>query len=262
MDFWGLFRRKKLKAETIPIVAEEIIISPKLSSLHPLMQEEYWMGQLKAMLNLVPMSGGAMAQEVQNFLDYRTMELFRNFVAFVMELIDTTEEERKEFADEVAEKANDSSGNVIVNMVDRLDNIHKQKVFANLSKARINKEISIDVFFRLHSILVRIPYVDLELLSKYSKPYYDHAGDSELLFATGALKLASISSGEENLYVLSHLGESLLEFGLKKKVDVEREKGTQMDVSGAVLDDKELGNVINDKAEGIVKDALTIHVLK
>ena len=261
MGIWGLFRRKKIKVEDIPEVAEEIITSPKLSSLHPLMQEEYWMGQFKAMLNLVPVSGGAMAQEVQNFQDYRTMELFRNFVAFVMEMIDTTQEERKEFADEVADKAKDSSDNVIVNMVDRLDNIHKQKIFANLSKARINKELSIEDFFRLHSILVRIPYVDLESLSKYSKPYYDHAGDSELLFATGALKLASISSDEENLYVLSHLGESLLEFGLKKKVEVEREKGTQMDVSGAVLDDKNLAASIKDKATETVNDALEFQIL-
>ena len=200
-------------------------------------------------------------REVQNFQDYRTMELFRNFVAFVMEMIDTTEEGRKEFSEEVAEKANDSSGNVIVNMIDRLDNIHKQKVFANLSKARINKELSIEDFFRLHSILVRIPYVDLESLSNYSKPYYDHAGDSELLFATGALKLASISPAEENLYVLSHLGESLLEFGLKKKVEVERVKGTQMDVSGAVLDDKNLADSIKDKANETVNNALEFQIL-
>lgn len=261
MKFLSFFRRKKLKTESIPVVAEEIITSPKLSSLHPLSQEKCWTGQFKAMLNLIPVVGGTMAQEVQNFQDYRTMELFRNFVAFVMEMIDTTEEERKEFADEVAEKANDSSGNVIVNMVDKLDSIHKQKVFANLSKARINKELSIEDFFRIHSILVRIPYVDLESLSKYSKPYYDYDGDSELLFATGALKLASISSDKENLYVLSHLGESLLEFGLKKKVDVDREKGMQMDVSGAVLDDKEIGDSISERAGKIVDDAMTFQML-
>lgn len=156
MGLLSFFSRRKIMAEDIPMVAEEIITSPKLSSLHPLMQGEYWMGHFKAMLNLVPMIGGAMAQEVQNFQDYRTMELFRNFVAFVKEMIDTREKGRKEFANEVAEKANDSSGNVIVNMIDRLDNIHKQKVFANLSKARINKELSIEDFFRLHSILVSI----------------------------------------------------------------------------------------------------------
>lgn len=57
------------------------------------------------------------------------------------------------------------------------------------------------------------------------------------------------------------LSESLLEFGLKKKVDVEREKGTQMDVSGAVLDDKEIGDSISERAGKIVDDAMTFQVL-
>ena len=44
-------------------------------------------------------------------------------------------------------------------------------------------EISIEDFFRLSSMLERIPYVDLAKLELYNQDFYDDEGDSELLFA-------------------------------------------------------------------------------
>lgn len=58
-------------------------------------------------------------------------------------------------------------------MIYCLDNINKQKNLANLTKARINGQISIEDFFRLSNMLERIPYVDLESLHNYIENYYD-----------------------------------------------------------------------------------------
>ena len=125
---------------------------------------------------------------------------------------ETTVEERQQFSEDIQQKAEDGAGNVIINMVDRLDNINKKTVFAKLSVARIHNFINVEDFFRLHSLLERIPYVDLKLLPQYKDPYYDESGDTELLFATGALEIETIDTkGESNKYKLSRLGELLME---------------------------------------------------
>lgn len=51
-------------------------------------------------------------------------------------------------------------------------------------------------------------------MSKYQEPYYDESGDTELLYATGALKLTIIDAGDENKYTLSNLGALQLEKGM------------------------------------------------
>lgn len=38
-----------------------------------------WSSQLKAVLNLIPSVGGALAQEFQNWQDYRDSEFFRKY---------------------------------------------------------------------------------------------------------------------------------------------------------------------------------------
>lgn len=181
-----------------------------------------WMDQFKAFVNLVPGVGGFLAQEVQNIQEYKTAEFYRKYTAFIYNLEPFSEEEREKFCEDVESQAQDYSGNVIMGIVDRLDNINKQYVLANLTNAKIKEQISIEDFFRLASMLERIPYVDLRELLKYGKPYYDESGNTELLFATGALRLA-ILDGENNnsKYVLSALGQKLITYGFRTLISVE-----------------------------------------
>lgn len=83
--------------------------------------------------------------------------------------------------DDVEENAKDFSGSVITNLISKTDNINKATVLANLIKSRVNNDITIHDFFRLSSMLERIPYIDLNELEKYQKAYYDKSGDTELL---------------------------------------------------------------------------------
>ena len=80
-----------------------------------------WKGQLQAVLNFVPECGGFLAQELQNYLDYRDNEFLRKYTTYIMELSDISVDDRLEFAKEVGAKAKDAPGNVIANMVDSLD---------------------------------------------------------------------------------------------------------------------------------------------
>lgn len=155
--------------------------------------------QIFALLKLVTGDVvGAAESEMQAITDYKESEFFRKYTCYLYELIDTTPEERHKFCQEIQEKAEDFSGNVIMGMVDRLDNINKETILARLTIAKIHEFISIEDFFRLCSMLERIPYVDLKELPHYKEPFYDVSGDTELLYSTGALILHTLDVNEFN----------------------------------------------------------------
>ena len=77
-------------------------------------------------------------------------------------------------------------------------------------------------------MLERIPYVDLAKLELYNQDYYDDEGDSELLFATGALQQSVIDEEDGNKYVLSKLGRKLLKYGLRIEVSDLQPRGTKV----------------------------------
>jgi hypothetical protein len=180
----------------------------------------------------------AAESELKVILNYKEGEFFRKYACYLLGLKDTTVDERHQFSEEIQQKAEDGAGNVIINMVDRLDNINKETVFAKLTVARIHRAISTEDFFRVHSLLERIPYVDLKLLPRYKEPFYDESGDTELLFATGALEIETIDSkGGSNKYKLSRLGESLLRWGFNIHLELEHGKGTNVELNRATQED-------------------------
>lgn len=181
---------------------------------------------------------GAAESELKVILSYKEGEFFRKYAYYLLGLKETTVEERHQFSEDIQQKAEDGAGNVIINLVDRLDNINKETVFAKLTVARIRSAISVDDFFRLHSLLERIPYVDLKLLPQYKDPFYDESGDTELLFATGALEIDTIDSkGGSNKYKLSRLGELLLRWGFNIHLELEHGKGTNVELNRATQED-------------------------
>ena len=191
-----------------------------------------WWDQLCVIVSAIPLVGGSLAAEIQTIkdsaADYKAYEFFRKFTCFICELGELSDKQRAEFVTEVERVANDASGNVIMGLVDRLDNINKEKILANLVIAKGKGEISIEDFFRLSSMLERIPYVDLAKLELYNQDYYDDEGDSELLFATGALQQSVIDEEDGNKYVLSKLGRKLLKYGLRIEVSDSQPRGTKV----------------------------------
>ena len=185
---------------------------------------------MKALVNLVPVFGGALAQEIQVMQNFKESEFFRKYTAYILGVADLTIQERKIFAEEIAQKARDSAGYLITEMVNRLDNINKEVILANLTKSRIDDKISIENFFRLASVLERIPYVDLVKLLSYQTPYYDANGDTELLNSTGVLRPVKLSE-DGDTYILSPLGVKLLSFGLNINIGEVNVKGTSLGLS-------------------------------
>ena len=201
---------------------------------------------MKALVNLVPVFGGALAQEIQVMQNFKESEFFRKYTAYILGVADLTIQERKIFAEEIAQKARDSAGYLITGMVNRLDNINKEVILANLTKSRIDDKISIENFFRLASVLERIPYVDLVKLLSYQTPYYDEDGDTELLNSTGVLRPVKLSEDGDS-YILSPLGVKLLSFGLNINIGEVNVTGTSVGLSW---------NDISDDSDVYMKNAL------
>ena len=187
---------------------------------------------------------GSAEAVLQGFSDYKEGEFFRKYTCYLYELVDTTPEERSDFCQEIQDYADDFCGNIMLGLVDRLDNINKEKILARLTIAKIHKFISIEDFFRLSSMLERIPYIDLKELPRYQEPFYDESGDTELLFSTGVLLLHTIDANGSNKYVLSMLGEKLLLWGFGINLEMKREQGTNVALNYVTNDD--IDEIIND----------------
>lgn len=190
-------------------------------------------GGVIALLSEIPFVGGLIGAAPELYQGYREMEFFRKLCIVVLEIKDINEQGRHRFMKEVEEKAKDFSGNVLMNMIDRLDNINKGTVLANLIHARTDDKISIDDFFRLVSILERIPYTDLDKLIAFNEPYYDASGVTELLNATGAIDVCIIDSNPDsnNQYELTSLGRMLVQYGLKIDVANTLHNGTTVQMT-------------------------------
>ena len=159
-----------MESEQIPDIIKKTFVDSDLSKSDYLKSKSFWKEQLYAVINLIPKYGGFIAKEIEVIIDgisnYKDKELFRKFTLYIYGIADTDISSRQKFSEEIEEKAKDSAGNVLMGMIDRLDNINKQTILANLTKSRINGDISVEVFFRLYTLLERIPYVDLKNLQK------------------------------------------------------------------------------------------------
>lgn len=242
-----------ITVDNLPIIVKDILESSDLQKIKRLDLKKISIDGVIGAMNAIPSVGGVVSSWLQLTKDsrqtYLELDFYRKLLALIYEIQDLQPKDIKCFMDDVEKNANDFSGNVITNLVNRTDNINKARVLANLIKSRVKGDISIHDFFRLSSVLERIPYVDLNRLEQYKKPYYDDSGDTELLYATGALKLDTIDADNENLYILSELGRKLLVFGMHHFLDVENKGGTNINgmiTSNETITDSDIDQMFDD----------------
>ena len=125
--------------------------------------------------------------------------------------------------------AKDYSGNVIAGIISRIDNINKGDILARLTRAKMSGEISIEDFFRISSVVERIPYSDFKYLTAFRERNYIPGGVSELLLSAGVLSQTGIDGNADHDWLeLSPIGTKLLKYGLN--FDVELKDRTKMDI--------------------------------
>lgn len=160
----------------------------------------------------------------KNYQFYRLMKKMHRFI-FVTH--DTTLQEREKFITEYAEKNKEDGCEALFAVLERLDNVNKVDVLANLIKAKIKGFISIGNFIRLTTILDRIPYPDLNELPKYIEDYFED-GSTDILLSAGVINETVLDANGPNKYRLNFLGSIMLKYGLSYNADVELKTTTNI----------------------------------
>ena len=239
------------KKLAVPDIIYEMVLAPKLGK-DGFKKGGSWIEFFKAILATIPIVGAAPIA-VDYFFNSKDINLFRKATRFVYEIEDIPKEEKLKFADELGKKAKDFPGNIIADMIDRLDNINKIPYFVNLTRAKMNGDISIEDFFRLSKMLEMIPYTDFYLLPAYEKPTYDKDGSTDILAASGALEIGSVVDEEGTKYVLSKSGRNLLRYGINLNIDTEHKHSALI----SSIDAGEYSDITKDLDE--LKDAVSWH---
>lgn len=209
-------------------IVRDSLTTPDLNKISQIQKNSLVEDLFRVVLNILPY-GGAIEKSLDSMRDYQLYNFFRKFAKYLYGISTFSVEERESFFAEVETVAKDDRGSILLEMVDSMDNINKLDIFANLTKARISGDISIEDFFRIHSTLVRIPFPDLAELKKYDKDYYATDGSTEILFVSGAIRMRVIDDLNDNRYVLTPIGRKLLVFGMSETVSLkDNVKGTDL----------------------------------
>lgn len=181
-----------------------------------------------------------LASVIKSIIDtpaqYRDNEFARKLLRFLYDVDSISPEERRKVLKAISKKSDDYVGNVLLNIVDRIDHYEKAGIIANLFISVAKGEIDEEMFLRLSSVLCYVPYVDLKHLSEYQTDNYQPCV-SETLYASGLIYQSVIDGGHEdsssnNLFHISHLGYQLALYGMKWKLSQEKLTAKTKDANG------------------------------
>lgn len=134
--------------------------------------------------------------------------------------------ERTKFIEDFCESNQEHNCSILLDVIDRIDNVNKIGILCNLVDAEISGLITIKQFNRLIVALERVPFSDLSSLKNYLDDYYN-SGETEMFYGAGLVYQSIIDGGyadeDENdedgcKYKLSQNGQLLLEYGMKANV--------------------------------------------
>lgn len=214
-------RLKPFDSNNIPDIVKETMLSEDLSDFAKVGIKGSLGDFFKRVLCFVSKSFEAVSIGIDFYIDISDALFFKKFNYYLYGLIETTDKQRNKFMNEVEKAAEDNSENVLMGMISRIDNIHKSTILANLTRARINNEISIEDFFRISTVVERVPYPDFKYLPEFTQRNYIPGGVSELLLSAGVLSQTGIDGNEDHdWFELSPIGTKLMKYGLEYNVEV------------------------------------------
>lgn len=152
-------------------------------------------------------------------VNINTARLMKKTWAFLWNTQDMTQEEKRKFLKDFSEANQERGAEVLLDIINRIENVNKIAVLCNLIKSRIAECITIEELVRLVFILERVPISDLTKLYDYKENHYV-PGESELLYASGLVYEAVMDLKKGSQYALTLNGRQLLKFGLGTDVDL------------------------------------------
>lgn len=123
----------------LPIIVKEVLESKDLKDIKRIDVRNETKDAVIGALNYIPVIGGGIAAEIQQIKNARQsfleIDFYRKFLALIYGIQDLQPKDIAAFLKEVSEKAQDNSGNVITNLINRIDNVNKAEILANLVRA-------------------------------------------------------------------------------------------------------------------------------
>ena len=98
--------------DSLSEIVSQTLGSPDLSKLKAVDYDKSHV-HIKAGISLIPYVGGFLAEELQQYYDYKDDDFFRKYIGYLVGIKETTCEERTRFAKDIQDMAEDFSGNVI-----------------------------------------------------------------------------------------------------------------------------------------------------
>lgn len=178
-------------------------------------------------------------------VNINTARLMKKTWTFLWNTQELTQEQKRKFI-RVFSKANQERGaEVLLDIINRIENVNKIAVLCNLIKSRIAEYITIEELVRLVFILERVPISDLTKMHDYKENHYV-PGESELLYSSGLVYEAVMDVKKGSQYALTLNGRQMLKFGLG--IDVELNALVKKDIPGMLMFADEASN---DDVDGL-----------
>ena len=149
----------------------------------------------------------------------QTLRLCKKVAKFLYDTNSISQSDKERFIKEYTEINKEKGAELLLNVIDKIDNINKIECLANMMKAKVNGEISIENFVRLCLVIEKLPYVDFCNLEKY-KQDYSEVGTDDILLSAGVIYNSIIDANDGDKYKLNYIGKLLLRYGMGKDTDV------------------------------------------
>ena len=149
----------------------------------------------------------------------QTFRLCKKIASFLFVTSEITQEDKEKFIQEYTVANKEKGAEVLLNVIDKIDNINKIEYLANLMKAKVQGQITIEDFVRLCFVIEKLPYVDFGNLQKY-KQDCSEVGTDDILLSAGVIYNSVIDANDGDKYKLNYIGNLLLRYGMGKDTDV------------------------------------------
>lgn len=127
--------------DKLPVVLKGCLQHSDYSQIKGIEQKKLARDTGIGLINLFPVIRGFANSLIQSGISYSDSRLFRSCIRFIYGIKETSLEVREKFIKEVEEKSRDNAGNVICDILNRIYNINKAEVIANLMKANPSIEV-------------------------------------------------------------------------------------------------------------------------